>query len=55
MDKKEVVLLKSDIAERYKTIARINKIILERQTTFKNTVEGVEGMAYHLHNLYGAY
>jgi len=55
MDKKEIVLLNSDIAERYKIIDRIHKIILERQKSFKNMVEGVEGMAYQLHNLYGAY
>ena len=55
MDRKEIYLLKSDLAERYKTIDRIYKIILERQNTFKNTVEGVEGIAYHLHSLYGSY
>lgn len=55
MDKKEIALLRSDLAERYKIIDRIHKIILERQHTFKHKVEGVEGIAYHLHNLYGAY
>lgn len=40
---------KYSIAERYKIIDRIHKIILERQKSFKNMVEGIEGMAYQLH------
>jgi hypothetical protein len=55
MDEKEVALLESDLLESYETIERIYEYILGEQATFKDRVQDLNSMAYHLHNLYGAH
>lgn len=55
MDEKEIALLESDLLGSYEAIGRIYERILKRQPTFRDSAEGVDSMAYQLHNLYGAY
>ena len=55
MDKKEIDLLKSDLLKRYASIERIYQRISKQQTTFRDSIEALESMAYQLHNIYGAY
>ena len=55
MDEKEIALLESDLLESYETIERIYEYILGEQATFKDRVQDLNSMAYHLHNLYGAH
>lgn len=55
MDEKEIAVLESDLLESYETIERIYKYILGEQATFKDRVQDLNSMAYHLHNLYGAH
>lgn len=55
MDEDEIELLKSDLLESYEAIEKIYKRVCERQTSFKDSFEGIDSMAYQIHNLYGAY
>ena len=55
MDEKEIILLESDLLESYKRIEQIYEYILNEQSTFKDRMQDLNSMAYHLHNLYGAY
>lgn len=53
MDETSYAILEAEIWQRYKTIERIYKIIAERR--FRDTPEGIDSVAYQIHNLYGAY
>ena len=55
MDNRDFVLLEAELREYYNTIEQIYERIRQRQATFKDTSEGVDSMAYQIHNLYGAY
>ena len=55
MEEKEINLLEAELLESRKVIERAYEPILKRQATFKDSDEGVDSMAYRLHNLYGAY
>ena len=55
MDEKEITVLESDLLESYEAIERIYERILKRQPTFRGSAEGLDSMAYQLHNLYGAH
>ena len=55
MDKKEIALLESDLLESYKVIEQLYGRVLGEQPTFKDGVQYLNSMAYHLHNLYGAH
>ncbi len=55
MDKVDFALFEAELRESYRVVERIYERIHQRQASFRNTEEGVESMAYHLHNLYGAY
>lgn len=55
MDEKEIALLESDLLESYGAIKQIYEYILGEQATFKDRVQDLNSMAYHLHNLYGAH
>ncbi len=53
MDKLRYAILEAEICQHYDMIKKIYDIIADRQT--KNTPEGIDSIAYHVHNLYGAY
>ena len=55
MDNTDFVLFEADIRENYNVIQQIYERVNSRKATFKNTSEGVDSMAYQIHNLYGAY
>lgn len=55
MDEKEIAVLESDLLESYEVIKQIYEYILGEQATFKDRVQDLNSMAYHLHNLYGAH
>ena len=55
MDNTDFVLFEAELREHYNTVQQIYERINSRQSTFKNTSEGVDSMAYQIHNLYGAY
>ncbi len=55
MEEKEINLLEAELLESCKVIERVHEHIVKRQTTFKDSDEGIDSMAYRLHNLYGAY
>jgi uncharacterized protein YutE (UPF0331/DUF86 family) len=55
MNKERLLLLEAEIREQLKMVDRIYKRIEERKESFKGSKEGIESMAYQLHNLYGAY
>jgi len=55
MDSADFVLFEAEIHERYSTVQQIYKRVNSRQATFKNAAEGVDSIAYQIHNLYGAY
>jgi len=51
MDEAGVALLEAELRESYRTVERIYERIRQRLTSFRNSQEGVESMAYQLHNL----
>jgi len=55
MDKEDFALLEAEIRERHQVVQGIYERIKKRQSTFQDTSEGVDSMAYQIHNLYGAY
>ena len=55
MDEKEIALLESDLLESYELVKQIYEYILGEKATFKDRIQDLNSMAYHLHNLYGAH
>lgn len=55
MDKERFLLLKSELMDSYKTVEEIYSKIGEKKEIYVQSEEGIESMAYKLHNLYGAY
>lgn len=55
MNKERLLILSAELAELYKTVDTIYQRIERRKVHFKDTEEGIESMAYQLHNLYGAH
>lgn len=55
MDEKEIALLEAEFLESYDLIERVYEHIFRRQATFRDSEEGVDSIAYRIHNLYGAY
>ncbi|MGQ9610793.1 MAG: ribonuclease toxin HepT-like protein [bacterium] len=53
MDKASYAILEAEIHQHYSIIQRIYETIADRKT--KDTPEGIDSLAYHVHNLYGAY
>jgi len=55
MDKNRLIILESELADQIKVIDEVYEKIEKRRPSFKESEEGIESMAYQLHNLYGAY
>ncbi len=55
MEEKELNVLEAELLESCKVIERVYEHIVKRQPTFRDGDEGIDSMAYRLHNLYGAY
>lgn len=55
MDKAAFAVLKAEVEERYRDLVRIYERIGQRRAEFKETDEGLDSMAYQLHNLYNAF
>ncbi|MBM3235264.1 hypothetical protein FJZ31_03085 [Candidatus Poribacteria bacterium] len=55
MDKGAFVVLKAELEECEKDVCHIYERIHQRETTFRETTEGIDSMAYQIHNLYGTY
>ena len=55
MDRREIAVLEAELLESYGLIEQVYENILKRRATFRDSEEGVDSIAYRLHNLYGAY
>jgi uncharacterized protein YutE (UPF0331/DUF86 family) len=55
MNEERLLILSAELDELYKTVDTIYQRIEQRRSRFRETEEGIESMAYQLHNLYGAY
>lgn len=55
MDEASLAVLKAGLGERHRETRHITDRIGERRARFRDTDEGIDSMAYRLHNLYGAY
>lgn len=55
MDKATFSILKAELEECYRELCLIYDRLDERKANFRETIEGVDSMAYQLHNLYCAY
>ena len=55
MDKEEINLLEAELLRSHRIIEQIYGRMLDEQPTFKDKVQYLNSMAYHLHNLYGAH
>jgi len=55
MDKEKVLILKSELKAGFKRVEELYQKIEEKRPIFRKNEEGIESMAYKLHNLYGAY
>lgn len=55
MDKSAFVVLKAELKECERDVCHIYERIHQREATFRETTEGIDSMAYQLHNLYSAY
>ena len=55
MDEARIAILKAEIDSRDRDIDRIYERIEQRAGIFRETAEGVDSMAYQIHNLYSAF
>ena len=55
MDEARTAILKAEIDSRERDIDRIYERIEQRTGIFRQTAEGVDSMAYQIHNLYSAF
>ena len=55
MDEAAIAVLRATLRERLRETGQIAGRIEERQARFHESAEGVDSMAYQLHNLYGAF
>lgn len=55
MDRVALAVLQAELADRHGETNRIPARIAARGDDYRRSAEGVDSMAYQLHNLYGAY
>lgn len=55
MDDARIAVLKAEVDSRKREIETIYERIEERQARFSETAEGIDSMAYQIHNLYSAF
>ncbi len=55
MDETGVAILKAEIDSRERDINGVYQRIEKRRETFRETAEGMDSMAYQIHNLYSAF
>ena len=55
MDEARIAILKAEIDSHERDIDRIYERIEQRTRIFRQTAEGVDSMAYQIHNLYSAF
>ena len=55
MDKESFAVLKAGLESRREELHRLAERIRQRRPGFAETAEGVDSMAYQLHNLYGGF
>ena len=55
MDNVDFALFEAELREHYDALQEVYDKIYQRQATFKDSIEGIESIAYQLHNLYGGY
>ncbi len=55
MDEAGIAILKAEVDSRQRDIDAIYDRIENRRGTFRESVEGVDSMAYQIHNLYSAF
>ena len=55
MDDARIAVLKAEVDSRMREIETIYERIEERRARFSETAEGIDSMAYQIHNLYSAF
>lgn len=55
MDKAQVAILKAELEEYHREVCHIYERIDQRKANFRESDEGLDSMAYQVHNLYSAY
>ena len=55
MDDARIAVLKAEVDSRLREIETIYERIEERRARFSETAEGIDSMAYQIHNLYSAF
>ena len=55
MDDARIAVLKAEVDSRKREIETIYERIEERRARFSETAEGIDSMAYQIHNLYSAF